>query len=69
MSSEVRIWQQMGEFMALDLETLPRFLLGLPVHLKNGGAVVHPALDGLIEDFGNPPWPPTSKVSRHKAGD
>jgi len=45
---------EMGELRALDLETLQRFLLGLLVHLKNEGAVFHPALDGFIEDFGNP---------------
>ena len=44
---------EMGELRALDLDTLRRFLLGLLVHLKNQGAVFHPALESFIEDFGN----------------
>ncbi len=44
---------EMGEMRALDRETLGRFILGLVVHLKDQGAIFHPALEGYLEAWGN----------------
>ena len=44
---------EIGEQRDLDETTLIRFLLGLVVHLKNQGAMIHPILEGYIESWGN----------------
>jgi DEAD/DEAH box helicase domain-containing protein len=65
---------EMGELRPLDRETLCRFVLGFVVHLKDQGAVFHPALENYVESLGNSfllrgiPWMPNfGKTSRTPA--
>ena len=44
---------EVGRLRNLDATTLKRFVLGILVHLKNQGGVIHPALEGYISSKGN----------------
>jgi DEAD/DEAH box helicase domain-containing protein len=44
---------EIGGMRRLDAMVLRRFLVGLLIHLKNQGAVLHPALNTYIQDWGN----------------
>lgn len=55
---------EIGNLRELNAATLRHFLLGLIIHMRHQGAVIHPALKGYIEDKGNTfllkkiPWMP-----------
>ena len=55
---------EIGELRELDQAALRRFLVGLIVHLKNQGSVLHHGLETYIQSFGNTfllkriPWMP-----------
>ncbi|MFC1835755.1 DEAD/DEAH box helicase, partial [Thermodesulfobacteriota bacterium] len=44
---------EFGQLRDLDATTLRRFVLGILVHLKNQGGVIHHALEGYISSKGN----------------